>query len=40
MYIALVDLHILNMYHAPTYKGKVTLFPVSKHSTVRGVLCV
>lgn len=40
MYIVLVDLRILNTYHVPTYKQKITLFPVSKHSIIRGMLCL
>lgn len=36
MNIVLVDLHILNTYHAHTYKEKLALLPVSKHPTIRG----
>jgi len=39
MHIILVDLHILNTY-ALTDKEKITLFTVSKHPTIRGMLCV
>lgn len=36
MYIHLVDLHIFNTYHVPTYKENIILFTVSKHSTTGG----
>lgn len=36
----LVALHILNTYHAPSYKEKMALLTVSKHPAIRDALCL
>lgn len=36
----LVALHLLNTYHAPSYKEKMALLTVSKHPAIRDALCL